>query len=137
MIDWLRGLFEKRGDATRILPVAGGEPAPMGSSAANAAVREALLAHGDDGSVPRHVVHWAYPASEGAASLAEISEYLRKGGFDVSEASDGGVQFEHSSEVASVEFDGLTLELYRVMNASGWEYDGWECAVVESERASQ
>lgn len=104
----------------------------MGSPAANDSVRAQLSAHGDDGSNPRHVVHYAYPGKTQSDSLRRtMTENLLSRGFQVRDAASGdGFVLEQTCAVSPEEFDRLTAELSAWFAERGWEYDGWECAVV-------
>ena len=97
----------------------------------NDLVRKVLSEHGDDGSAPRHVVHYAYPSKEFAQqSRSAVREELENLGFAVRDASqDGGVIFEHHVPVASASFDQLTDQFEVWFRERGWGYDGWEAAL--------
>jgi hypothetical protein len=41
------------------------------------------------------------------------------------------VVFEHYRSVEPGDFDDFTGELEAWFKAAGWDYDGWECAVVK------
>lgn len=109
--------------------------AKMGEPEANDAVRQQLSAMGDDGTATRHVLHYAYPnkvADLGTrpAMIAELTER----GFDVSDAAqENGLVMEHHRAVAPDDFDAFTTELSEWFARHGWDYDGWECAVVQEE----
>lgn len=104
----------------------------MGTAAANEEVRSRLAALGDNGSSPRHVLHYAYPR-EGTGLLqrpAMIDELIKQG-LQVSDAaSDNGLVMEHHRPVAPDDFDAFTSELSAYFDERGWDYDGWECAVT-------
>ncbi len=104
----------------------------MGSPAANDAVRAMLASHGDDGSAPRHVLHYAYPkGSTGLESRPEMISELRGRGLEVKDAAeDDGLVMEHERSVSADDFDTVTQELQDYFDAHDWDYDGWECAVV-------
>lgn len=112
------GLFKKKPERPRRL-------------AANDKVRAALMEHGDNGARVRHVIHFAYPVDGGSpATKSAVKAALSDGAFEFTETADSvGVVFEHYREVASREFDDLTLDLEQIMAGRGWTYDGWECAV--------
>lgn len=95
-------------------------------------MRESLAAYGDDGSAVRHVIHFAYPREGADLSLRpQIIAALQDRGFGVSDAKmQNGLVFEHHRSVAPNGFDAFTAELEAWFSAGGWEYDGWECAVV-------
>lgn len=106
-----------------------------GSPVANDAVRARLADYGDDGSRVRHVLHYAYPEEERRLSeRLGIVETLRARGFSVSDAAvGGGVVLEHHHSVAPDCFDIVTAELSAWFAERGWDYDGWECEVLEPE----
>lgn len=108
------------------------KPSVMGTAAANEEVRSRLAALGDDGSAPRHVLHYAYPR-EGTGLLQRpaMMDELTKQGLKVSDAvSDNGLVMEHHRSVAADDFDAFTTELSAYFDERGWDYDGWECAVT-------
>ena len=98
----------------------------------NDPVRQVLASRGDDGTAVRHVVHYAYPLA--GADLSErprLIEELKSRGFQVSDAAaDSGLVFEHHRSVSADDFDSFTDELEGWFEAAGWDYDGWECAMV-------
>lgn len=99
----------------------------------NDAVRQALANHGDNGSAVRHVVHYAYPTEDADLStrLQMIAD-LKAQGFKVRDAvAKNGLVFEHHHRVAPGDFDDLTDGLTVWFEKAGWDYDGWECAVVD------
>jgi len=102
----------------------------------NDAVRQALAKHGDNGAAARHVVHYAYPTKNAdLAPRPQILASLRAQGFDVKDAvAESGVVFEHHRSVSPGDFDGLTDTLSAWFEERGWNYDGWECAVVTNGR---
>jgi hypothetical protein len=104
----LAGLLKKQ-DATA-----------MGSPGANEEVRSRLAVLGDNGSAPRHVLHYAYPldGTDLAPRPAIIDELTRV--------------MEHHRAVAADDFDTFTGLLSVYFAECGWEYDGWECAVATS-----
>lgn len=99
----------------------------------NDLVRKQLRKYGDDGTRPRHVIHFAYPAeSSTPLSKADVKSSLADLAVTFTETEDSeGVVFEHEREVASADFDDLTTRLSERFAAMGWKYDGWECAVEE------
>ena len=112
------------------------KPRPLsGSPAANDAVRARLADYGDDGLRVRHILHYAYPERERDLSVRPaIVETLRARGFSVSDAAvGGGVVLAHSHSVAPDCFDVVTAELSAWLAERDWDYDGWECEVLEPE----
>ena len=98
----------------------------------NDKVRGALRGMGDDGTRPRHVIHFAYATRKATGETDEAEAIIRRlVAPDVIEPTDGsvGFRFEQTREVASDDFDALTQGLEDDLAAIGWEYDGWECAV--------
>ncbi|MEL7488722.1 MAG: ribonuclease E inhibitor RraB [Pseudomonadota bacterium] len=110
----------------------------MGAPASNDAVRAQLTALGDDGAATRHVLHYAYPErTADDADRDSMRNDLIDRGFKVSDAASGnGFVLEHHREVASNDFDALTADLSAWFAARGWDYDGWECAVVTAQDAA-
>ena len=102
----------------------------------NDKVRAALAGYGDDGTLPRHVIHFAYSTRKATGDVA-AAEAIVKGLMapDLIEPTqaDEGLRFEQTREVASSEFDALTDRLETELAAIGWQYDGWECAVETGE----
>ncbi|MDH3742492.1 MAG: hypothetical protein OER56_12940 [Hyphomicrobiales bacterium] len=108
---------------------------PLGQAAKNDLVRAQLGKLGDGGRKPRHVIHFAYPEeAPGALSRADVKSSLADLDVRITDAADGtGVVFEHEREVASADFDNLTVRLAAHFASMGWDYDGWECAVEADE----
>lgn len=133
MAGWLKnavGRLTGRRPATPKPPVVG----PVNQAIANDKVRAQLLKEGDDGSLERHVVHFAYPVdgAEDALSKDEIKDILSAPGLAFSESEDSaGIVFEMHREVASASFDSMTQAFADNLRELGWRYDGWECAVVK------
>lgn len=99
----------------------------------NDAVRRSLAGYGDDGNRPREVIHYAYPY-QGAdlSTRPDIVKALQAQGFAVRDAaSHSGLIFDHESVVAGEEFDAFVESLERWFADLRWEYDGWECAIVQ------
>ena len=107
---------------------------PAGSKAANDQVRETIREMGDDGKSERHVRHFVYPIpAEKPVPRSEILELMEAIGLEVSDANfHEGLVAEHYAVVASDAFDALTEGLRDEIASRGWEYDGWECAVVRT-----
>ena len=113
----------------------GGGAAPD-NAAGNAGVRAQLAAMGDDGTIPRHVLHYVYPNKKhDSAPREDIAAFLAGFDFDVvrDAEQDGGFVMEQNREVASAEFDAFTGHLTDTLRDMGWDYDGWECAVATEE----
>lgn len=110
----------------------------IGDPAANALVRNELRKSGDNGRVPRHVLHYAYPdMTAKPVPAATVEAFLR--GFNLlvkPTAYEGGLIAEHQSAVAGASFDKLTSTSAAALRGMGWTYDGWECAVVPKENGS-
>ena len=93
----------------------------------NGEVREALASNGDDGTIPRNVRHFLYPAFFPDRKRDQIASRLSELGFSTRYAEcDHGLIVEEDREVASGDFDNLTEALAKMMREQGWEYDGWE-----------
>lgn len=110
------------------------KPLELGSPQANKLVLAQIAEQGDDGTEERHVRHFAYPLrGTHAANKHDAIELFAEAGLDVSDAQyRGGVMGEHYAAVADAEFDQLTDSLRDEFARMGWEYDGWECAVLKS-----
>ena len=118
MLSWLFGKKE--------------EPS-IGLKESNDQIRAQLKKMGDDGCAIRHVVHYAYPEKGADLSAREsMFKELRAQGFEVSDAvNDNGVVLEQHRSVHGADFDALTVELENWFRERGWDYDGWECAVMQ------
>ena len=105
---------------------------PIGSTAANDAIRAKLSEMDDDGSIRRHVRHFVYPGSGSDTALRiRVIEMLGEVGLEVSDENfHDGLVAEHHAVVADAAFDNLTIGLVTGLSQMGWIYDGWECAVV-------
>lgn len=96
----------------------------------NDKVRKALAAHGDDGTRPRHVIHFAFPNEAGKTNETVVRDYLVAQGLEVDPAKmKEGLMGEETREVASEDFDDRTAKLAHAVAQWNWRYDGWECAV--------
>lgn len=109
----------------------------MGSAESNDGVRAVLASMDDDGTAVRHVLHYAYPTRRADKSLRDnIIGVMKARGFDVSDAAaGGGVVMEQYRSVSPDDFDAYTAELHEWFASQDWEYDGWECAVVQDAAA--
>ena len=125
----MRKLLDRLGKGWKLSSV---DDAAKGTqSEGNDAVRANLATYGDDGTAVRHVIHYAYPL-ENARPSEEVARYLEQLEFSVRSAeTNDGLIFESSSEVASAAFDELTETMNRDLHSMNWDYDGWECAVVQ------
>ena len=110
------------------------KPLELGSPQANKLVLAQIAEQGDDGTQERHVRHFAYPMRGASSAGRDLAiELLAEAGLDVSETQyRDGVLGEHYAAVANEEFDQLTDSLRDEFARIGWEYDGWECAVLKS-----
>lgn len=109
-------------------------PLELGTPEANKLVVAQIVEQGDDGMQERHVRHFAYPTrGRNAVGRENAVELFAEAGLDVAETQyRGGVMGEHYAAVATEEFDQLTDSLRDEFARMGWEYDGWECAVLKS-----
>lgn len=109
-------------------------PLELGSPKANKLVLAQISEQGDDGTQERHVRHFAYPLrGPKAAGKDSAVELFAEAGLEVSDTQyRDGVMGEHYAAVADEEFDQLTDSLRDEFVRMGWEYDGWECAVLKS-----
>lgn len=107
-----------------------------GSPGANDAVRVRLAEYGDNGFVARRVLHYAYPERcDDPTAKPAVVEALIARGFKVSDAAvNNGLVLEHFHSVAPDRFDIVTAELSAWFAERGWDYDGWECEVIGSDK---
>ncbi|SDW93085.1 ribonuclease E inhibitor RraB [Litoreibacter albidus] len=109
-------------------------PLELGSAKANQLVLDQIAEQGDDGTEDRHVRHFAYP-KRGAqpAGRDRAVDLFAEAGLEVSDTQyHNGLMGEHHVPVATDEFNQLTNGLREEFARMGWEYDGWECAVLKS-----
>ena len=106
-----------------------------GQAARNGMIREALAGQGDDGRRARQVSHYVFPDLAGAAATDTALKAAVAGyGFSARFTAAGdGLILEHEREVASEAFDAEVAGLIEVMDQLGWQYDGWDCAVMPAE----
>lgn len=104
----------------------------IGSPEANALVIVEIKKQGDDGQQERHVKHTAYPSRDGGAlERSQVVDLFAEVGLDPSELDyRGGILGEHYAAVSTPEFDTLTTAMRIALAEMGWEYDGWECAIL-------
>jgi hypothetical protein len=103
----------------------------------NRRVLESLEKHGDVHEIPRKVDHWLEFASPEARAAArgtlEAIEFSVEGEYESEEA---GAELPHSLVVSRVDsvdmhtINGITLELARLADEHGGNYDGWESPVT-------
>ena len=106
----------------------------------NRRVLEALAEKGDVHETPRKVDHWLKFADEAGRdacrdTLLAIDFSLE--GESRSEDGDGALpcwlQVSRVDSVDSHTINGITLELLRLAQEHGGDYDGWECPVTAAE----
>ena len=124
----IRSLFSRTQESFRVLERFERD---LEQSKKNDVVRAQLRKMGDDGTRPRHVIHFAYESTAGAASTEKVIHAVLQGFIARPNDEGDGVIFEETREVASVEFDDHTETISQELATAGWDYDGWECAVVE------
>ncbi len=131
MLGWLRTLLGGKADpAPRLDVVETFDGSKLDQAGRNDMVRAQLHQMGDSGQAERHVIHFAYPVKDSAATAAKVTDtHLLP--FTVADAANGGLRFEETREVASAAFDQITQSLSDALALDGWDYDGWECAVVK------
>lgn len=109
------------------------KPLQLGSPAANKLVIAQIMEQGDDGTQERHVRHFAYPHDASSTGMHAAVDLFSDAGLGASDTQfRGGVMGEHEAAPADAEFDQLTDTLRIEFAAIGWDYDGWECAVLKS-----
>jgi hypothetical protein len=104
----------------------------------NRRVLDALEKGGDVHEIPRKVDHWlefASPEARAAArSTLEAIEFAVEGEY---ESEEPGAQLPHALVVSRVDsvdmhaINGITLELARLAQEHGGNYDGWESPVTK------
>jgi hypothetical protein len=121
--------------AAMVRPGSGKAQDGIGSKFLNDSVRRQLADLGDDGSTPREVTQFVYPLAIQSRQPAEVvRRHLERLGMVVTNTqSGGGLIGTQTREVASADFDALTASLVTEMAELGWQYDGWETAVVHPE----
>jgi hypothetical protein len=94
---------------------------------ANDAVRAVLAAQGDDGQVPRRVMHMLAPAAGGETNETVVRDYLVLQGGTVHDSEGGnGLILEETCAVAPEAFDTRVMALEKALEAWKWQYIGWE-----------
>ena len=98
----------------------------------NDLIRSGLMTIGDDGTQERQVDHFIFPLIDcvNAIGFKAMKKKLRKYDLIFQPFDLGGMRLTHFSEVASAEFDDLTLELRELCESVGWDYDGWEATGI-------
>lgn len=101
-------------------------------------VIEALESHGDDGSAPRKIEHWAYfDSQESAATFVAWAkgEGLKPDRENSHQTEDGRycVRLFHHGTVKLEDINHYTVALKHKAAEYGGEYDGWETMVLKSE----
>lgn len=96
-------------------------------SSADDEVRDQLLAHGDDGKKPRHTLFYFYDGD-----LDALGELARGAGFEISHMVENrGLILEKTLPVDEASFAPVAAMMDAWSLASGAEYDGWECELLE------
>ena len=66
---------------------------------------------------------------------SQVVDLFTEVGLDASELDiRGGVLGEHYAAVGTPEFDNLTKVLTETLAEMGWDYDGWECAILKQKK---
>lgn len=93
-----------------------------------------LSKHGDDGSAPRQVDHWAYFAAK--AQAEQFAVWLSAQGYEVTDvrpsSEEYGIEFKHEGSVELAEISSHTLALMHQAEELGGRYDGWATSVCVS-----
>jgi hypothetical protein len=104
----------------------------------NRRVLEALEKQGDAHEIPRKVDHWLeFPSPESRTAARDVLEAIEFAVEGEYESEEPGAPLPHSlvvSRVDSVEMhsiNGVTLELARLAEEHGGNYDGWESPVTK------
>lgn len=113
-----------------LMPFAAGAQVIAEEAAQNEIVRRRLQRAGDDGRLPRQVIHSVFP-KEGAASAEVVQKALEDLALEVRPAPGGGLQARQIVAVRGEAFDAFTSALVRLMAENNWQYDGWETTAVQ------
>lgn len=94
----------------------------------DAAIREVLAEHGDDGTRARHTLLYLYGGDQAGLRVA-----ARASGYTVSliEETNGSV-LETTTSVDAASFEPVRLQMEAWATQFGATFDGWECAVEPS-----
>jgi hypothetical protein len=88
-----------------------------------------LASQGDDGSVPRQIMHWIYrtPAEK---RLVLVSK-LKSLDYKIEEDSDEKIRVSSVSTLSLESANHETIRFNQICDEFGCEYDGWETAIVK------
>ena len=93
----------------------------------DAEIRSELLQHGDDVTLPRHVLFYFY----GGNFIALGTAAARAGYHTRPTANADGVILETVTAVDAASFSRQTAQMEKWTTQFGCEYDNWECEVVK------
>jgi hypothetical protein len=99
-------------------------------------VLEVLEKHGDDGTSPRRVDHWAYfPSQAGAEQFVVWLRGRHYGSVTMDAEAEGKVcvRFTHEGPVQLEDITSHTIALRRKASELDGEYDGWETQVCAAQ----
>ena len=91
----------------------------------DAAVRAALMTHGDTGITPRHTLFFFY----GEGDHDDLNEVARRAGF-LTRGHDDATILETTMAVDEASFAPVSAMMQSWAAAFQLDYDGWVCAVV-------
>jgi Regulator of ribonuclease activity B len=84
--------------------------------------------HGDDGSVPREIMHWILRTPDEKRS-ALVSK-LKSLGYKIEEDSDEKIRVSTISTLSIESANRETIRFNEICEEFGCDYDGWETAVI-------
>jgi Regulator of ribonuclease activity B len=97
--------------------------------AGNENILRTIAEHGDDGSEPRAVMHWAYGAD--LDSIARLADRLEAAGYIVEEQTGEKIVFSRLSVLTEDQSKRETTKLSALCDEHKCKYDGWETPVVK------
>ena len=90
------------------------------------AIRQELLAHGDDGKSPRHTLFYLYDGD-----IAGLEQAAQSNGFVTRRMTEShGLIIEKSLSVDGLGFAPVSAMIEQWAEEFGADYDGWECELV-------
>ena len=102
--------------------------------AADRAILEQLLQHGDDLSAERHTLVFFCRADgderHGELVFNPLAERLIAGGWSIYTLHADGVSGEAQRRVDPASINQISEDMEALAEEFGVDYDGWECAVV-------
>jgi hypothetical protein len=122
MVGWLKALFGGRDNGLAAVKKVK-RPAD-----GDAAIRETLRKHGDDGTAPRHTLFYFYHGDQVALRQAALAK-----GYAVKPTvAENGSVLETDMPVDAASFEPVRMQMETWAKEFGAEFDGWECAVEKA-----